>query len=270
MPGMPLFGVSEGVSEFDPWLRRWDLIPDGDVIETFASRVIPVVRGSERLMLKLSSADEERLGGQILEHWSDGPFVKIHARRGDAVLMERSFDAPSLLDLPDPEAVKIMVEVSNLIHKSPAPVDLLTPLEVRFEALLTCSEGGILGQARAQALELLEHPTDKTPLHGDVHHGNILMFEGGWKAIDPKGVLGERAFDFANLFCNPSSQKALKEGRFERMLELVSEAADVPTGRMTAWVLAWCGLSSIWSIADGQDPNAALMIAQKAASCLKS
>jgi len=25
----------------------------------------------------------------------------------------------------------------------------------------------------------------------------------GWLAIDPKGLCGERGFDFVNIFCNP-------------------------------------------------------------------
>jgi aminoglycoside/hydroxyurea antibiotic resistance kinase len=43
-------------------------------------------------------------------------------------------------------------------------------------------------------------------LHGDLHHGNVLDFGlRGWLAIDPKGLLGERGFDFANIFTNPIS-----------------------------------------------------------------
>jgi streptomycin 6-kinase len=51
---------------------------------------------------------------------------------------------------------------------------------------------------------LLSSPQDEVVLHGDLHHGNILDFgTRGWLAIDPKGLLGERGFDYANIFTNP-------------------------------------------------------------------
>jgi hypothetical protein len=45
---------------------------------------------------------------------------------------------------------------------------------------------------------------DVVVLHGDMHHENILKFSSrGWLAIDPKGLVGERGFDYANIFCKP-------------------------------------------------------------------
>lgn len=50
-------------------------------------------------------------------------------------------------------------------------------------------------------------------LHGDVHHGNVLNFGArGWLAIDPRGLVGERAFDHANLLCNPDVATAAASG----------------------------------------------------------
>lgn len=47
-------------------------------------------------------------------------------------------------------------------------------------------------------------PHDVVVLHGDIHHGNVLDGgERGWRAIDPKGLLGERTFDFVNILLAP-------------------------------------------------------------------
>ena len=68
-------------------------------------------------------------------------------------------------------------------------------------------------------------------LHGDLHHDNVLDFgERGWLAIDPKRLLGERGFDFANIFTNPdladpTRPVATEPGRFGRRLEVIAEAA---------------------------------------------
>jgi streptomycin 6-kinase len=62
--------------------------------------------------------------------------------------------------------------------------------------------------------KLLDDPRDIVALHGDIHHGNILDFgERGWLAIDPKGLIGERGFDYANNFCNPDAAIATRPGR---------------------------------------------------------
>src|SRR5262249_55531198 len=40
-------------------------------------------------------------------------------------------------------------------------------------------------------------------LHGDLHHGNILSHQNTYKAIDPKGVIGDKAFEAGTWIRNP-------------------------------------------------------------------
>jgi streptomycin 6-kinase len=102
-------------------------------------------------------------------------------------------------------------------------------------------------------------------LHGDIHHGNILDFgERGWLVIDPKGLIGERGFDYANLFCNPDHGTATAPGRLVRQVEVVSEAAGLERRRLLQWILAWAGLSAVWHLSDGTTPETALEAAQLA------
>ena len=88
-------------------------------------------------------------------------------------------------------------------------------------------------------------------LHGDLHHDNVLDFgERGWLAIDPT-YLGERGFDFANIFTNPdladpARPVATGPDRFARRLEVVAEAAELDRPRLLRWILAWTGLSAAW------------------------
>ncbi len=98
-------------------------------------------------------------------------------------------------------------------------------------------------------------------LHGDIHHDNILDFGArGWLAIDPKGLTGERGFDFANLFCNPDMANpetaiAGKPEVFARRLEIICSRADIDRSRLLKWIIAYTGLSSAWLIADGISPK---------------
>nr|WP_274378954.1 aminoglycoside phosphotransferase family protein [Deinococcus cavernae] len=69
----------------------------------------------------------------------------------------------------------------------------------------TAALGGVYATAWSIAQELLNDPQDTTALHGDLHHGNVLHSPArGWLLIDPKGLVGERGFDYANIFYNPT------------------------------------------------------------------
>ena len=107
-----------------------------------------------------------------------------------------------------------------------------------------------------------------------MYHGNVLDFgAGGWRAIDPKGLLGERGYDYANLFRNPSEDVALCPGRFERRAFVVSERAGIEPSRLLRWIHAVMGLSAAWQIGEADQPwapklSTTLAVAAKAAAAL--
>jgi streptomycin 6-kinase len=107
---------------------------------------------------------------------------------------------------------------------------------------------------------------DIVVLHGDMHHRNVLNFGSrGWSAIDPKGLVGERCFDYANIFCNPDHETATLPGRLARQSRVVADAAHLERRRLLAWVVAWAGLSAAFSLDDGRPPDDALRVAELAA-----
>lgn len=216
-------------------------------------------------MLKVALADEELRGNVHLANWQNGPFVQVLSHRENAVLMKRSSvhqDLVKMAQSDDAKATRILLQVADKIHYSEHPVDL-EPLEKRFQDLMNAPSEDRLGPAKNHAKYLFEHARKPFPLHGDLHHGNILFFEdNGWLAIDPKGIWGERGFDFANLFCNPSAELALKPGRFEAQLQIISKISDIAPARLCRWVIAWTGLSAVWSMADGDDPRPAFKIGE--------
>jgi streptomycin 6-kinase len=96
-------------------------------------------------------------------------------------------------------------------------------------------------------------------LHGDLHHENVL--DGGvrgWLAIDPKGLIGERGFEYANLFRNPDADLALAPGRLARLASIVAETAALERARLLAWVYAYAVLGAAWSLEDGSEDDAAV------------
>ena len=144
------------------------------------------------------------------------------------------------------------------------PPPELVPLTRWFEALAPAARthGGLLAQADLAAQALLADPRDVVVLHGDIHHGNVLDGgERGWLAIDPKGLLGERTFDFVNILRNPDAAAALTPGRFDHQVEVLTAAASVERQRLLEWTLAFAGLSAAWHLADGTPADLDLAVA---------
>ncbi len=189
------------------------------------------------------------------------------------MLMERAEGPRSLADMArhgqDDEATRILCAATDRLHRPPGKaLPKLTTLQDWFEPLAptAAQRGGLLAQAHATARELLQAPRDVVMLHGDIHHGNILDDGArGWLAIDPKGLLGERAFDYANILRDPDEEVAKRPGRFARQVTVIAQAARIDRKRLLQWVLAFTGLSAAWIYADGDAPDFDLPIARLAA-----
>lgn len=264
-------------AELTVWMERWGLAPDGEPFQTrFGSRLAPVRQAGAPAMLKIAGHEEERRGGALMEWWAGDGAAKVLAREGDALLMERLEGPRDLSAMAregrDDEATAILCDVAAGLHapRGEPPLAELVPLERWHKALWPAAEahGGTFVKAAEAARRLLAEPREVVVLHGDFHHGNVL--DGGprgWLAIDPKGLVGERGFEFANLFRNPDAATALTPGRMGRQLDIVAERARLEPRRLLDWILAYAGLGAAWSLGGGHDEDArtGLAIAEVAA-----
>lgn len=258
-----------GGLSLDDRLRRWRLVGDGDIIVTHSSRLVPVRRDGAPAMLKIALEAEERFGAGLMRWWDGVGAARVIAHEGDALLMERAVDGDSLAAMAragrDDEASRILCAVAARLHAPrPHPPPELVPLARWFAPLepAAATHGGLLVPAAAAARALLAEPREVVPLHGDLHHDNVLDFGArGWLAIDPKRLIGERGFDFANILRNPDAQVATRPGRLARQVAVIAAAAGVDRKRLLRWVLAFAGLSAAWLIADGETPELDLAVA---------
>ena len=259
---------------FTEYLTRWHLTPDGDPIVTHSSALLPVRQHGMPAMLKVAAEAEEKRGGLVMSWWNGEGAARVLAQDSNALLLERAMGSRSLAEYTrterDDEATHIICAAIAALHKHDAkPPPNLVPLTPWFKELWPAAEkhGGILARSATTARELLVHPQDAVVLHGDIHHDNVLDFgERGWLAIDPKGLIGERGFDYANLFCNPETDIAVTApDRFKRRLAIVTEASAIKRERLLQWILAWAGLSAAWWLSDGVHPEIDFRIAELAA-----
>jgi streptomycin 6-kinase len=259
---------------FGTHLAHWGLVPDGEPIVPPTSRLLPVIHEGAPAMLKVAMEPEERWGALLMVWWGGDGAARVLAHEGDALLMERALGDASLVEMArggrEDEASRILCAVAARLHapRDRPPPDLV-PLSRWFRELepAAARHGGILPEAAATARELLGELRDVVVLHGDVHHGNVLDFgPHGWLAIDPKRLVGERGFDFANLLRNPDFETATAPGRLARQASVIAEAAGLERVRLLKWVLAFAGLSAAWILGDGENPELDLAVAEIAAA----
>lgn len=262
------------LAAFAPWLERWHLVPAGAPSRTRTGRFLAVTFRGEAALLKVVTEPEEKDGSRVLAWWEGEGAARVLARSDDAVVLERALGSGSLTTLAhrgrDAEASTILCRVAATLHaKDPADrPDSVVPLKTWFRALWppARSSGGILAHGAAVAKELLAgQDGTAVVLHGDLHHENVLDFGAkGWLAIDPKGLYGERTFDYVNLLRNPDPGLALAPGRFESQVAVIAQEADLDPHRLLLWTLAFACLSAAWILNDGDDPAHDLAVAELA------
>ena len=111
--------------------------------------------------------------------------------------------------------------------------------------------------ARAEGLfsELLASAGEPTLLHSDLHHINILSARREpWLAIDPKGVLGERAYELGaflyNLLPEFPRRRDLRK-ILARRIDILCERLELDRQRVVGYGLAQAVLSACWDVEDG-------------------
>ncbi|HEY2357745.1 MAG TPA: aminoglycoside phosphotransferase family protein [Phenylobacterium sp.] len=260
---------------FAPWLDNWGLIPDGEPFQTRYNRnwLMPVRRGDTPAMLKIAPSEHERRGAALMAWLAGDGAARVLALEGDALLLERLPAARCLADMAragrDDEAMRILCAVGDRLHapRARSLPEGLIPLESWFRALApaAAAHGGVLEASLSAAAALLADQRGVCLLHGDLHHENVLDGgERGWLLIDPKGLFGERTYEYATTLCNPDEALALSPGRLARQAEVIATAAQLDRERLLRWTLAHAGVSAAWCMADGFDPAPALAIAEVA------
>jgi streptomycin 6-kinase len=145
----------------------------------------------------------------------------------------------------------------------PVPASL-TALADSFSSLFMKAELDRRNGRRSQFVEaaetadrLLANQRAVRPLHGDIHHENILYGERGWLAIDPKGIFGDPVFDIANLFYNPvDSELRISEARAVSMATVLAARLRCDIGKVLDYAFSFSALSASWHLEDGDEYEA--------------
>lgn len=190
--------------------------------------------------------------------------AEVIADDDNIIIMQRSIPGTMLKDYfpaREGEATEVLCSVIKELHladisKNHSFCNVSELLKILDQELDIPDK--ISSKARHLRDELLRSANKEVLLHGDLHHDNILKNGDGWLVIDPKGFLGDPAFELAAYLCNPIPELLQEDNAKEiiaNRIKLCSEQLDIPEQRITDWLYIKSVLCWAWSLDDNLDPG---------------
>lgn len=186
---------------------------------------------------------------KLLEHDFDNGALLIEAAVPGMMLK-------TLFPHEDEAAIVRVTQVIKQLHAQPIEHPEQFPtIQDWLSVLHKQTTNAELEKHRARAIGLCDNllATQQTPvlLHGDLHHENLLSsHRHGWLAIDPKGVLGEPAYECGAYIRNPIEQLIKEENPtalLKRRIELFATHMNVDYQRIKDWSYVQAVLAACWS-----------------------
>lgn len=232
------------------------------VMETGTSLLAFGHRDRQAVVLKVTGkAGDEWRSGEVLEAFGGRGVVRALDHVEGAVLLERLVPGKPLTaaGIGDEEATGILAAVIGGMSPGPPPPAVAT-VETwggSFERYAASDDGAIprplVEAARRAYARLCASQAETRLLHGDLHHANVLYdADRGWLAIDPKGVVGELAYEAGAALRNPCGRPALfaAPATITRRVHLFARALRLDSERIRAWAFAQAVLAAIWEVED--------------------
>lgn len=254
---------------FNQALIRWSLSRATLIAETATSWVYRVEQDGRNpavlKQLKPDAGDEEQRGSALLAWYGGEGAATVFDAMGGVIFMEW-LDGPTLGDAAragrDEEATLALATVVKTLHGArEADPPLLLPLRQWYRPLLEmpgsrwpAMSKDLLARAVGVAHKLFDKPAASLPLHGDLHHDNIISSSRGWLAIDPTGLSGDPAYEVANSFLNPLGAPNLVTDprRIVRLVDLYEARLGYNRKRVLGYAATHAALSACWDMGAGK------------------
>ena len=190
--------------------------------------------------------------------------AEVIAHDDNMIIMQRAVPGSTLkAHFPDNDidATKVLCASIKELHKASIPeIHNFYHLSELFKTLDQKLDipDEILGKAKHLKDQLLSTTTKEVLLHGDLHHDNILKNADNWLVIDPKGFIGDPAFEPAAHLYNPIPE-LLQENQpreiITNRINICSAELGIDAQRITDWLYAKSVLCWAWSLEDNLDAS---------------
>lgn len=190
--------------------------------------------------------------------------VNLIFAENNVLLLEQATPGISLNDYfpaQDVEATHLTCDVMKKLHQAPISSsstfphirDWLKALDKDWD--IPCH---LLQKARHLRDNLLATMTTTVLLHGDLHHDNILQSGNKWVAIDPKGIIGETAYEIGAFIRNPIPNLLDNSNAvdiIQKRILIFATQLNMPPNRILNWCFVQSILCWVWALADKCSPN---------------
>lgn len=217
-----------------------------------------------KILSKLGRKDE-KMGGKYLKSIESDYLATIYQCDSKSQVIEY-LPGPNLYSFCEQgdylSADKIFIQIVNDLHEKAKNLDKSKYSHVReqfsiFKDVRAPRKlSAEIKLARSLAEKFSHDPLDEIVLHGDLHHENVHRSSlGHYKAFDPKGVVGERAYEFASILKNPWNYPSISEDKslFLERSEYFSKKANLDVDRLRALAFLHFCMSLLWAIQDGAE-----------------
>ena len=248
--------------------QQWQLTLDGPTMHGYFGLVLPVRRGEQPYILKISWINETTALEPIaLQTWNGQGAVKLIEYRPTegALLLERLNQHRSLENLPIEEAIPISATLlKRLAIENPPPLiptqkamaaEIANTLHKRWQQY-----GASIPQQIIDKTYQLAHqygPTSGNHLiNYDLHYQNVLAGQREpWLAVDPKVVIGDPEFGFAQLLFTRLEDIEANGGLATHFNSIINHA-QLNEELAWAWTIMRCVDYWLWALSMGftEDP----------------
>jgi streptomycin 6-kinase len=253
----------------DRLCRQWRLqVEDGGAARGYHGVVVPVRRGAERCMLKLTWPAERTVEeARALAAWKgQGAVLLLDADPAAGALLLERLDPTRTLDsldlraaaqvggrllrrlaIPAPEGVRSLRAVAAAIAASlpGRQARLGRPLPQDWLAIA----GGLAHELGVGAGDRL--------VHADLHYGNVLAGNREpWLAIDPKPVAGDPEHAVPELLWTRVDELE-DAAAIRRLLAVLADSGELDGEKARGWAIVRCVDYWLWGLEHGltEDPK---------------
>lgn len=205
-----------------------------------------------KLSLDIESLKKEAIA---LKAFADIGAIKLLEEDDGMLILEQAIPGTSLKDYNSSNKLEIACHIMKAMHKRLIRIEYSFP-NIKYWLLHLDKDWQMpeyyITKARILRNKLLNQSYTEYLLHGDLHHDNILLHNGAWVVIDPKGVIGPAIFETFSFITD-----------LEKDTEFVAEFFGYNVQEIREWCFVRAIFSICWNLEDNLDPTKFIMIAEK-------
>ncbi|MCL1794562.1 MAG: hypothetical protein FWG34_11920 [Oscillospiraceae bacterium] len=179
-----------------------------------------------------------------LREYNGRKYVKVYEGDIDipngkkVTLMERVKPGTRLSEEPSFEKrLAVFSELYNGLHIAPKKPEIYASYtNWIYEAVKDCEESknalkeidGYMRKAKDIYLEIIKTYDKKMLLHIDIYGANVVSASGGYKLIDPKGVIGDPIFETGQFIFNECCEDKIEPEKAGTIFDYLEKSLNIP------------------------------------------